>query len=86
MLVAISGLHAAEGFVDGGVQLCAGLHDALRGRLARHSEDVVLPEPILHVRVAHQEVDELESILAVLGALDELRTVDPTERALAREA
>src|SRR5205085_5524392 len=48
----------------------------------RHPEDVALPEPILHRRVAHKEVDELERVLAVLGPLDELGAVDPTERAL----
>jgi len=46
------------------------------------SEDVGVPEPILHRRIAHQEVDELDRVVAVLGALDELGTIDPTERAL----
>src|SRR5262245_45393597 len=74
-----------EGFINGGVHLCAGLEDALRGRFAAHSEYVVLPEPILHARVAHQKVDELEGVLAIFGTLDELGAVSPTKRALARK-
>src|SRR5215472_18569563 len=75
-------LAAAERLVDRSVQRRTGLENALRGRLVRHSKDIGLPEPVLHVRIAHQEVDELDGVVAVLCALDELRTVYPAQRAL----